>query len=74
VRIRVGESAGSVIVDEVLSGDDDLLVLGTEGKVLGRPYLFGRSTAEIIERAGCSTAVVLATVGGRRIPAEEESL
>lgn len=65
VRIRMGDAPGEVIVDEALGSGDDLLVLGTEARLLGRPSLFGQGIAEILERAGCSTAVVLATVGGR---------
>ena len=65
VRIRLGEAPGDVIVDEALGGDDDLLILGTEARLMGRPSLFGQGTAEILERARCSTAVVLAAVGRR---------
>jgi len=65
VRIRLGESPEDVIVSEAVNSGDDLLLLGTEGRLMGRPSLFGQGTAEILERAPCSTAVVLAAVGRR---------
>ena len=48
-----------LIVSESQSGRYDLLVLGAEAKLLARPALFGRGTAEIVERAGCTVAVVI---------------
>jgi hypothetical protein len=53
-----------IIIGESLSGDYDLLVLGTETKLLGQPFYIGQGTAEIAERAGCTTAIVLPGVRG----------
>ena len=54
-----------IIVAESRSGDYDLLVLGAETKVLGQPFFIGQGTAEIAERSGCTTAIVLpGTRGG----------
>ncbi len=48
-----------MIIGESRSGDYDLLVLGTETKLLGQPFFIGQGTAEIAELAGCTTAIVL---------------
>ena len=36
-----------------------LLVLGAENKMLAQPLFFGQGTAAIVERAGCTTAVIV---------------
>ncbi len=61
IQIRVMRHArpAEAIVAQSESGHYDLLVIGAETRLLGRPTLFGQGTAEIVERAGCSTAVVL---------------
>ena len=58
-RILASGSPGETIIDESRSGHYDLLVLGAENKVLGRPLFSGQGTAEIVDRAGCTTAIVL---------------
>ncbi len=59
VRILASGSPGQAIIEESRSGDYDLLVLGTENKLVGRPLFFGQGTGEILEAAGCTTAVLL---------------
>lgn len=59
IRVLVDESPVEIIIAESRSGNYDLLVLGAENKMLGQPLFFGQGTAEIMERAGCTTAVVL---------------
>jgi nucleotide-binding universal stress UspA family protein len=59
VRVACHPRPAELIVAESQSGRYDLLVVGAETRLLGRPTLFGQGTAEIIDRAGCSTAVVL---------------
>jgi nucleotide-binding universal stress UspA family protein len=59
MRILASGSPGETIIDESLSGHYDLLILGSEKRMLGQPLFFGRGTAEILDRAGCTTAVVL---------------
>lgn len=58
-RILASGSPGETIVAESRSGHYDLLVVGSENKMLGRPLFFGQGTADILEQAGCTTAVVL---------------
>ena len=59
VRVLASGSPGEIIVGESRSGSYDLLVLGAENKLLGRPLFFGQGTAEIMDRAGCTTAVLI---------------
>jgi nucleotide-binding universal stress UspA family protein len=59
VRVVTHSVPAELILTETNSGRFDLLVIGAEARLLGRPAFFGRGTAEIVERAGCSTAVVL---------------
>jgi nucleotide-binding universal stress UspA family protein len=59
IRILASAAPGEVIIGESRSGYYDLLVLGAENKQLARPLFFGQGTAEIVERAGCATIVVL---------------
>jgi Kef-type K+ transport system membrane component KefB/nucleotide-binding universal stress UspA family protein len=58
-RIVTGGSPGETIVSESRSDYHDLLVLGAENKLLGAALFFGQGTAEILERAGCTTSVVV---------------
>jgi Kef-type K+ transport system membrane component KefB/nucleotide-binding universal stress UspA family protein len=58
-RIIDGGTPGEVIVAESSSGYHDLLVIGAENKLLGTPLFYGQGTAEILERAGCTTAIVV---------------
>jgi nucleotide-binding universal stress UspA family protein len=58
-RVFASGSPGQTIIDESRSGRYDLLILGSENKMLGRPLLFGQGTAEIVESSRCATAVVL---------------
>ena len=59
IRILTSGSPGDTIIHESHTGHYDLLILGSENKMLGRPLFSGQGTAEIVERAGCTTAVVL---------------
>jgi nucleotide-binding universal stress UspA family protein len=59
IRVLTSGVPREIIVGESRSGDYDLLVLGTETKLLGQPFFIGQGTAEIAERAGCTTAIVL---------------
>jgi Kef-type K+ transport system membrane component KefB/nucleotide-binding universal stress UspA family protein len=59
VRILASASPAEIIIGESHSGYYDLLILGSENKLIGRPLFFGQGMAEIMERAGCATAVVL---------------
>ena len=63
VRFRFG-AAGETIVEESESGQYDLLVLYAEDKVFGRPLFFGQGTATILDRAGCTTAVLISATSG----------
>ena len=58
-RIVTGGSPAETIVAESNSDYHDLLVLGAENKLVGAFLFFGQGTAEILERAGCTTAVVV---------------
>jgi nucleotide-binding universal stress UspA family protein len=58
-RIILGGAPREVIIAESTSGYHDLLVIGAENKLLGRPLFYGQGTAEILERADCTTAVVV---------------
>ena len=58
-RLLVSDDTGGTIIDESQSGHFDLLVLGAENKLLAQPLFFGQGTASIVERAGCTTAVVI---------------
>ncbi|MGE0159271.1 MAG: cation:proton antiporter [Gemmatimonadales bacterium] len=64
IRVLASGAPREIIIGESRSGDYDLLVLGTETKVLGQPFFIGQGTAEIAERAACTTAIVLP--GARR--------
>jgi Kef-type K+ transport system membrane component KefB/nucleotide-binding universal stress UspA family protein len=59
VRVVAHARSAELIVSETRSGRYDLLVMGAETRIMGRPTPFGQGTAEIVERADCSTAVVL---------------
>jgi nucleotide-binding universal stress UspA family protein len=64
IRVLTSGVPREIIIGESRSGDYDLLVLGTETKLLGQPFFIGQGTAEIAERAGCTTAIVLPGVRG----------
>ncbi len=64
IRVLGSGAPREIIIGESRSGDYDLLVLGTETKLLGQPFFIGQGTAEIAERAGCSTAIVLPAARG----------
>jgi nucleotide-binding universal stress UspA family protein len=59
VRILGSAAPGDIIIGESRSGYYDLLVVGAENKQLARPLFFGQGTADLVARAGCTTAVVL---------------
>lgn len=59
VRILGSGDPSGTIVAESWSGHTDLVVLGAENRMLAQPLFFGQGTAAIVERAGCTTAVVL---------------
>ena len=62
VRILASGDPGSTIIEESHSEHYDLLVLGAENKMLAQPLFFGQGTAAIVERSGCTTAVVVPNV------------
>jgi nucleotide-binding universal stress UspA family protein len=62
VRILASGDPGDTIIREASSDYYDLLVLGAENKMLAQPLFFGQGTASIVERAGCTTAVVVPRV------------
>jgi nucleotide-binding universal stress UspA family protein len=59
VRVLASGDPGGTIIDESNSDYYDLLVLGAENKMLAQPLFFGQGTAAIVERAGCTTVVVV---------------
>jgi nucleotide-binding universal stress UspA family protein len=59
VRILASGAPAETIIEESASGFFDVLVLGAENKMLAQPLLFGQGIADIVERAGCTTAVVV---------------
>ena len=59
VRVLASGDPTGTIIDESHSEHYDLLVLGAENKMLAQPLFFGQGTAAIVERAGCTTAVVV---------------
>jgi Kef-type K+ transport system membrane component KefB len=59
VRILGSAAPGEIIIGESRSGYYDLLVVGAENKQLAKPLFFGQGTADLVARAGCTTAVVL---------------
>jgi Kef-type K+ transport system membrane component KefB/nucleotide-binding universal stress UspA family protein len=66
IRILSSGTPREIIISESRSGDYDLLVLGTETKLLGQPFFIGQGTAEIADRAGCTTAIMLTGARGAR--------
>lgn len=66
IRVLSSGAPREIIIGESRSGDYDLLVLGTETKLLGQPFFIGQGTAEIAERAGCTTAIMLPGARGAR--------
>lgn len=63
VRVLGSGDPSSTIIAESWSGFSDLVVLGAENKMLAQPLFFGQGTAAIVERAGCTTAVVIPRFG-----------
>ena len=59
VRILASGDPAATIIEQSHAGHYDLLVLGAENKLLAQPLFFGQGTASIVERAGCTTAVVV---------------
>ncbi|MGH7649539.1 MAG: universal stress protein, partial [Gemmatimonadaceae bacterium] len=59
VRILASGDPAATIIEQSHAGYYDLLVLGAENKLLAQPLFFGQGTASIVERAGCTTAVVV---------------
>jgi Kef-type K+ transport system membrane component KefB/nucleotide-binding universal stress UspA family protein len=59
VRILASGDPAATIADAANAGNFDLLVLGAENKMLAQPLFFGQGTASIVERAHCTTAVVI---------------
>jgi nucleotide-binding universal stress UspA family protein len=59
VRVLASGDPGGTILEVAHTDDIDLLVLGGENKMLEQPLFFGQGTASIVERAECTTAVVV---------------
>lgn len=59
VRVLASGDPGGTILEIARTDDIDLLVLGGENKMLEQPLFFGQGTASIVERAECTTAVVV---------------
>lgn len=62
VRVLASGDPAATIIEQSHAGYYDLLVLGAENKLLAQPLFFGQGTASIVERAGCTTAVVVPRV------------
>jgi len=58
-RVVPSTSPAETIITESETGYHDLLVLGAENKLLGAPLFYGQGTAEVFERAGCTTVVIV---------------
>jgi Kef-type K+ transport system membrane component KefB/nucleotide-binding universal stress UspA family protein len=63
VRIVASGDPGGTILEAARTDAVDLLVLGAENKMLAQPLFFGQGTAAIVERAECTTAVIVPYVG-----------
>jgi len=59
VRVLASGDPSGTILEVARTDDIDLLVLGGENKMLEQPLFFGQGTASIVERAECTTAVVV---------------
>ena len=59
VRILASGDPGGTIIQESHSEHYDLLILGAENKMLAQPLFFGQGTAAIVERSGCTTAIIV---------------
>ncbi len=58
-RIRASDAPGETIIAESSSGYYDLLITGAENRVFNVPLFYGQGTGEVVERAGCTTVVVM---------------
>jgi Kef-type K+ transport system membrane component KefB/nucleotide-binding universal stress UspA family protein len=59
VRVLTSGASSETIIGESWSGYYDLLIMGTQNKLLGSAPFIAQSTADIVERVGCTTVVVL---------------
>ena len=59
VRVLASGDPSGTIIESSQSQNFDLIVLGAENKMLSRAMFFGQGTAEIVESADCTVAVVL---------------
>ena len=66
VQVLASGDPGGTIIEESASDFYDLVVLGAENKMLAQPLFFGQGTAAILERAGCTTAVVVPPAAAAR--------
>jgi nucleotide-binding universal stress UspA family protein len=58
-RVRSSDAPGETIIAEASSGYYDLLVMGAENRVFDLPLFHGQGTGEVVERAACTTVVVM---------------
>ena len=58
VRIVASGDPPGTVVEAGQNPSYDLIVLGAENKMLSRAVFFGQGTAEIVEHADCTVAVV----------------
>ncbi len=63
VRILASGDPGGTILETARTDAVSLLILGAENKLLAQPLFFGQGTAAIVERAECTTAVVVPYIG-----------
>jgi nucleotide-binding universal stress UspA family protein len=59
VRVIASGDPSGTIVEMSQSQSYDLIILGAENKMLSRAMFFGQGTADIVENADCTVAVVL---------------
>jgi Kef-type K+ transport system membrane component KefB/nucleotide-binding universal stress UspA family protein len=58
-RIHASDAPGETIIAEASSGYYDLLVTGAENRVFDVPLFYGQGTGEVVERAACTTVVIM---------------
>jgi Kef-type K+ transport system membrane component KefB/nucleotide-binding universal stress UspA family protein len=63
VRILASGDPAGAIIESTRTDNVDLLVLGAENKMLGRPLFLGQGTTGIVESAECTVAVVVPYIG-----------